>query len=175
VSPAAPSARTSGRQHEKEDEQGDWKNADRSRPFRLIDRRLVGCESRIRHAIPTGDGTHECLHAFGERRPIGLLLEIRPHDFPDATRGGIGDDPLEAIAGLDAHMTGSGLMVLSGNEEEHQPRVAPGIARIGFGTNAPTPTYRQGHLGFVSLADRGERDGNDLGAGGSLEPLDQRV
>ena len=49
------------------------------------------------------------------------------------------------------------------------------IADLGLGADAPAPADRQRHLGLVVVADGGQRDDRDLGAGGAPEPGEQVV
>jgi hypothetical protein len=72
-------------------------------------------------------------------------------------------------------VTGSGLAILPGNEQKHESGVAPGVARIAPGTDAPAPPYRERYLRLVALAYGGKRDRDDFRPRSSLEPLHQGI
>ena len=55
------------------------------------------------------------------------------------------------------------------------PAFRRGVADLGLGADAPVPPDRERDLRLVLLADRGQRDDRDLGAGGRPEPLDEQV
>ncbi len=140
-------------------------------PRGLGDRAGVG-ERGVAHPEPAGDDAGQRLGAVLERAAIVLAREPLAHEVADAARGDVGDDALEPPPDLDPHPTGAGPALLPRHDQQHDARrFGVGSPDPGSRADAPRAPDLAGDVRLLAIADGGQGDHRDLGAGGGLEPL----
>jgi len=137
---------------------------------------LVCGQCGIGDSEPTRNQTGERFRALLDRRTVCFPLQIGAHHVTaDLARRGIGDDTLQSLTSLDAHVPGSRLVVLPWYHQEHCSRIAPGIADIGLEPDAPAAADLAGNIRFILIADAAECDHGELCSGGALQLPQQRL